>query len=55
MCCEREEKENIKLSQPDTDAAEVRNASRSLVQAVRLLRRGELKQPDGALRDPRQK
>lgn len=34
---------------------EVRNAARSLVSAVRLLRRGELKLPDAALRDPRQK
>lgn len=34
---------------------EVRNAARSLVQAVKLLRRGELKAPDAALRDPRQK
>jgi multimeric flavodoxin WrbA len=34
---------------------EVRNAARSLVNAVRLLRRGDLKQPDGSLRDPRPK
>jgi hypothetical protein len=34
---------------------EVRNAARSLVNAVRLLRRGELKKPDGALREPRPK
>ena len=34
---------------------EVRNAARSLVNAVGLLRRGELKQPDASLRDPRQK
>ena len=34
---------------------EVQNASRSLVQAVRLLRRGELKLPDASLTDPRQK
>lgn len=34
---------------------EVRNAARSLVNGVRLLRRGELKLPDAALRDPRQK
>ena len=40
----------------DTDLhEEVRNAARSLVNAVRLLRRGELKQPDASLRDPRQK
>ena len=34
---------------------EVRNAARSLVNAVRLLRRGELKLPDASLEDPRQK
>jgi hypothetical protein len=34
---------------------EVRNAARSLVRAVRLLRRGELNLPDAELRDPRQK
>lgn len=34
---------------------EVRNAARSLVQAVRLLRRGDLKLPDASLTDPRQK
>jgi multimeric flavodoxin WrbA len=34
---------------------EVRNAARSLVKAARLLRRGELKIPDAALRDPRPK
>lgn len=34
---------------------EVRNAARSLVNAVRMLRRGELKQPDASLHDPRQK
>ena len=34
---------------------EVRNAARSLVQGVKLLRSGELKLPDAALRDPRQK
>ncbi len=34
---------------------EVRNAARSLVNGVRLLRRGELKLPDASLRDPRQK
>jgi multimeric flavodoxin WrbA len=34
---------------------EVRNAARSLVNAVRLLRRGEFKQPDSSLRDPRPK
>ena len=34
---------------------EVRNAARSLVSAVRLLRHGELKQPDASLREPRPK
>ena len=34
---------------------EVRNAARTLVRAVRLLRRGELNLPDAAVRDPRQK
>lgn len=34
---------------------EVRNAARSLVQAVKLLRRGELKLPDAGIRDPREK
>jgi multimeric flavodoxin WrbA len=34
---------------------EVRNAARSLINAVRLRRRGELKLPDASLRDPRQK
>jgi multimeric flavodoxin WrbA len=34
---------------------EVRNAARSLVQAVKMLRRGELKQPDAGLQPPRQK
>ncbi len=34
---------------------EVRNAARALVQAVRQLRRGELKQPDAGLHEPRPK
>ena len=34
---------------------EVRNAARSLVRAVKLLRRGELKRPDAMLADPRPK
>jgi hypothetical protein len=47
-------------SHDDLDAdkdfhGEVRNAARSLVNAVRLLRRGEFKQPDSSLRDPRPK
>jgi hypothetical protein len=42
----------------DADTAfqeEVRNAARSLVQAVKLMRHGELKQPDAGLCAPRQK
>jgi multimeric flavodoxin WrbA len=42
----------------DADTAfqeEVRNAARSLAQAVTLMRRGELKQPDAGLQPPRQK
>jgi hypothetical protein len=42
----------------DADLAyqeEVRNAARSLVQAVKLMRKGEFKQPDEALRPPRPK
>jgi multimeric flavodoxin WrbA len=34
---------------------QVRNAARSLVSAVRLRRRGKLKQPDARLREPRPK
>ena len=34
---------------------EVRNAARTLINAVRLLRRGEFKQADGSLREPRPK
>lgn len=34
---------------------EVRNAARSLINGVRLLRRGKLTQPDAALREPRAK
>jgi multimeric flavodoxin WrbA len=34
---------------------EVRNAARSLINAVRLLRRGEFKQPDSSLPEPRPK
>ena len=34
---------------------EVRNAARSLLNAVRLLRRGKLPQPDASLREPRPK
>jgi hypothetical protein len=42
----------------DADTAfqeEVRNAARALVQAVKLMRRGELRQPDAGLQPPRQK
>jgi multimeric flavodoxin WrbA len=42
----------------DRDTAiqeETRNAARALVEAVRLLRRGELKEPDARLREPRPK
>jgi len=34
---------------------QTRNAARSLVQAVKQLRRGEIKQPDDNFRDPRPK
>jgi len=34
---------------------EVRNAARSLINGVRLVRRGEFKQPDSLLREPRPK
>lgn len=34
---------------------ETRNAARSLVNAIKLMRRGEFKQPDASLRDPRPK
>lgn len=34
---------------------EVRNAARALVNAVRQLRRGEFKQPDASLKEPRPK
>jgi multimeric flavodoxin WrbA len=43
------------LDRDDDFQEEVRNAARSLISAVRLLRRGELKRPDGDLRDPRPK
>jgi multimeric flavodoxin WrbA len=43
------------LDQDSGFQEEVRNAARSLVNAVRRLRRGELKQPDASLRDPRPK
>lgn len=42
----------------DRDAAvqeEARNAARSLIEAVQMLRRGELKEPGARLREPRQK
>jgi hypothetical protein len=34
---------------------ETRNAARALVQALKILRRGELHQPDQSLREPRPK
>jgi len=43
------------LDQDEAFQEEVRNAARALVQAVRQSRRGELKQPDAGLREPRQK
>lgn len=43
------------LDQDKDFQEEVRNAARSLVQAVRLLRRGDLKLPDASLTEPRQK
>jgi hypothetical protein len=43
------------LDQDSGFQEEVRNAARALVNAVRLLRRGDLKQPDASLRDPRPK
>jgi len=43
------------LDQDEAFQEEVRNTARALVQAVRQLRRGELKQPDAGLREPRQK
>jgi multimeric flavodoxin WrbA len=43
------------LDQENDFHEEVRNAARSLVQAVRLSRRGDLKLPDASLTDPRQK
>jgi multimeric flavodoxin WrbA len=42
----------------DRDASfqeETRNAARALIEAVKLMRRGELKQPDARLREPRPK
>ena len=43
------------LDQEKAFHEEVRNAARSLMRAVRLLRRGDLKLPDASLTDPRQK
>ena len=43
------------LDQDENFHEEVRNAARSLVNAVRLLRRGRLKQPDATLSEPRPK
>ncbi len=43
------------LDQDRAVREEVRNAARALVQGVKLLRRGELRQPDAGLREPRPK
>jgi hypothetical protein len=43
------------LDRDDAFQEETRNAARSLVEAVKLMRRGELKQPDATLREPRPK
>ena len=43
------------LDEDDAVQEETRNAARSLVEAVKLMRRGELKQPDAKLREPRPK
>jgi multimeric flavodoxin WrbA len=43
------------LEQDDSFHEEVRNAARTLVNAVKSLRRGELKRPDAAFREPRPK
>src|SRR5215813_8317099 len=43
------------LDQDEAFQEEVCNAARALVYVVRQLRRGELKQPDAGLREPRQK
>jgi multimeric flavodoxin WrbA len=43
------------LDQDEALQEEVRNAARALVESVRQLRRGELKQPDAGLKEPRPK
>jgi hypothetical protein len=43
------------LDSDDSFHDEVRNAARTLVNAVKSLRRGEFKRPDAALREPRPK
>lgn len=43
------------LDRDEVLSTEVRNAARSLVNGVQLLRRGELKQPDASIREPRPK
>jgi multimeric flavodoxin WrbA len=43
------------LDQDTAVQEEVRNAARALIEAVTMLRRGELKQPGESLRDPRPK
>jgi multimeric flavodoxin WrbA len=43
------------LDQDKNFQKEIRNAARSLMSAVRLLRSGKLKQPDAALQEPQPK
>ena len=43
------------LDEDDAVQEETRNAARSLVEAVKLIRQGELKQPNAKLREPRPK
>ena len=43
------------LDRDDALQGEVRNAARSLVETVRQLRSGRLRQPDAGLRPPREK
>ncbi len=43
------------LDKDEAIQEETRNAARALVESVKLLRSGELKQPDQRLREPRPK
>jgi multimeric flavodoxin WrbA len=43
------------LDHDDGFQEQTRNAARALAEAVRMLRRGELRQPDAKLREPRPK